>query len=252
MVKNTAMFDRYSRQIAMPEIGVHGQEKLLSARVLMVGVGGLGSAAGFYLAGAGIGTLGIIDDDRVELSNLQRQIAHSTADLGRPKVDSAAEKFRALNTDITIRTYNDHFTSDNAPELMKQYDFIIDATDNFPSKFVVADACHHARKPYSHAGIQRFHGQTITVLPGKTCCYRCVFNEPPPATVAGSGVAEGPLGVLPGVMGTIQATEAIKYFLGCGELLTDRLWTYDALAMSIRVIAVRRNPHCPLCGNSPA
>ena len=252
MKKKSDFFERYSRQISMAEIGEQGQKKLSSARVLLVGVGGLGSVAGFYLVGAGIGTLGIIDDDMVELSNLQRQIAHSTADLGRSKVDSAAEKFSAFNPDVTIVTYEQQFSTRSAPQILDEYDFVIDATDNFPSKFVVADACHHTRKPYSHAGILRFHGQTITVLPGKTCCYRCIFNEPPPETVSKSGVVEGPLGVLPGVIGTIQATEAIKYFLGCGELLTDRLLTYDALAMNFRTVTVKRNQDCPLCGKSPS
>jgi len=252
MKKNQEVLERYSRQISMKEIGEPGQERLRAARVLVVGVGGLGSVAGFYLAGAGIGKMGIVDGDMVELSNLQRQIAHSTEDVGHPKVDSAAEKFSALNPEMTIMTHEHHFSPASAPQLLDRYDFIIDATDNFSSKLLLADACHLARKPYSHAGIERFYGQTITVLPGETCCYRCVFNEPPSDTSPESGIPEGPLGVVPGVIGTIQATEAIKYFVGCGELLTDRLLTYDALAVSFRVVAVKRNEACTLCGRTPA
>ena len=243
--------ERYSRHILLQDVGVEGQEKLMTAKILIVGVGGLGSPVALYLAAAGIGTIGIVDDDTVELSNLQRQIAHCTSDIDRMKVDSAAEKLSALNPNVTIRSYRERFVAVTASRLLKEYDFVIDATDNLPSKFLIADACHFARKPYSHAGILRFFGQTITVLPGETCCYRCIFNSVPSKADPESCAPEGPLGVLPGVIGSIQATEAIKYFLGCGNLLTDRLLTYDALAMNFRVIAARKNENCPLCGTAP-
>ncbi|MDD5678327.1 MAG: HesA/MoeB/ThiF family protein [Kiritimatiellae bacterium] len=239
-----AQCQRYARQIALPEIGVAGQKRLLASKVLLIGVGGLGSPAGYYLAAAGIGTLGIIDGDTLELSNLQRQIAHTTADLGRPKAESAARTFTALNPDIRVNAHNLRLAAENAPGLFKEYDFIIDATDNFESKFLIAGACHAVGKPYSHAGILKFIGQTLTVIPGKTACLRCVFDELPPVNKA---PPQGPLGAVPGVIGIIQATEAIKYLLGIGDLLTDRLLTYDALRLQFRCVRINRTPACPLC-----
>lgn len=235
---------RYARQISLPEIGAAGQNKLLASRVLLIGVGGLGSPAGYYLAAAGIGALGLVDGDTLELSNLQRQIVHTTADLGHPKVASAARAFAALNPDIRIHAHHLRLTAENAPGLFKEYDFIIDATDNFESKFLIAESCHAAGKPYSHAGILKFIGQALTVVPGQTACLRCVFDELPPGNKA---PPQGPLGVVPGVIGTIQATEAIKYLLGLGELLTNRLLTYDALRMEFRLVRINRNSACPLC-----
>lgn len=235
---------RYARQLALPEIGAAGQTKLAAARVLLVGVGGLGSPAGFYLAAAGIGTLGLADGDRLDLSNLQRQIAHTTADVGQLKVASAAHTFQALNPAVQIHQHAERLTEANAGALLRDYDFVVDATDNFESKYLIAAACHAANKPYSHAGILRFFGQTLTVLPGQTACYRCVFPDPPPPPTP----AVGPLGVVPGVIGTIQAAEAIKFVTGAGKLLTNRLLTFDALTMQFREIAVRRNVGCPLCG----
>jgi len=235
---------RYARQLALPEIGEAGQRRLLAGRVLLIGVGGLGSPAGYYLAAAGIGTLGLVDGDTLDLSNLQRQIAHTTADLGRAKVESAARAFTALNPDVQIKAHNLRLTAENAPGLFKEYDFIIDATDNFESKFLIAGICHAVGKPYSHAGILKFVGQTLTVIPGKTACLRCVFDELPPGN---KGAPQGPLGVVPGVIGTIQATEAIKYLIGLGELLTDRLLTYDALRLAFRSVRINRNPACPIC-----
>ena len=243
--------ERYSRHIILPEVGGKGQEKLLAGKVLVVGAGGLGSPAGLYLAAAGVGTLGLMDADLVDLSNLQRQIAHATPDLGRPKVESAAAKFRAINPDVTVRTYPERLTAANALSIMKDFDFVIDCTDSFASKFLVADACHFAGKPYSHGGVLKFAGQTMTVLPGRTACYRCVFREPPPPGVAPSCSQAGVLGVLPGVVGAIQATEAIKFLLGIGELLTNRLLVYDALAMKFRDVRIGRNANCPLCGQAP-
>jgi molybdopterin-synthase adenylyltransferase len=244
--------ERYSRHIILPEVGGQGQSKLLAGKVFIVGAGGLGSPAALYLAAAGVGTIGLIDADAVDLSNLQRQIIHATPDLGRPKVESATEKMRAINPDVMVRTYRERLTAANAAELLKDYDFIIEGTDNFASKFLVADACHFALKPYSHAGILRFDGQTMTVIPGKTACYRCIFSAPPPAGAVPSCSQAGILGVLAGVIGTIQATEALKYLLGIGELLTNRLLVYNALKMSFRNVPIGRNRNCPLCGASPS
>ena len=240
---------RYARHLTLPEIGATGQERLTAARVLLVGVGGLGSPAGFYLAAAGIGMLGVVDSDVLEASNLQRQIAHTTEDLGLPKIASAQRTFQALNPDCRVRGFAERLTSANAPHIFEEFDFVVDATDNFASKFLIADACHAANKPYSHAGILAFFGQTMTVLPGQTTCYRCLFEEPPEEP---AGPPRGPLGAVPGVIGSIQALEAIKFITGCGTLLTDRLLTFDALKMSFRVLPLRRNPRCRLCGRPSA
>lgn len=243
--------ERYSRHIILPEVGGTGQAKLLSGKVLLVGAGGLGSPAGLYLAAAGVGTVGVIDADVVDLTNLQRQVIHFTADLAKPKVESAAAKMQAINPDVQVKTYHQRLTAANALGILADYDFVIDGTDNFPSKFLVADACHFTRKPYSHAGILRFDGQIMTVKPGETACYRCVFGAPPPAGAVPSCSQAGVLGVLAGVMGTLQATEAVKFLLGQGELLTDSLLVYDALKTTFRKVALRRNPKCPLCGEDP-
>lgn len=236
---------RYARHLALPEIGEAGQEKLLGSKVLVIGAGGLGSPAAFYLAAAGIGAIGLMDGDTVDLSNLQRQILHTTASVGANKTASAQERLEALDPSIRIELYAFRLTQKNAPEILPGYDFVIDATDNFDSKFLIARACHQAAKPYSHAGIRNFHGQTMTVIPGKTACYRCLFHEDGAPV---GGTPQGPIGALPGVIGSIQAIEAIKYLLDIGELLTDALLTFDALAMSFRKVAVRRDPACPLCG----
>ncbi len=247
-----SQIERYSRHIILPEVGGRGQEILLAGKVLLVGVGGLGSPAGLYLAAAGVGTIGLMDGDVVDLSNLQRQIAHATSDLGKPKVDSAAVKLRAINPDISVRTYTERLTAANALDILRDYDFIIDGTDNFSSKFLVADACYFAGKPYSHAGILRFDGQLITVHPGVTACYRCVFNAPPPPGAVPSCSQAGVLGVVAGVIGTLQATEAIKYLLDVGDPLTDKILVYDALRAAFRQVPLKRNPQCPLCGALPA
>jgi molybdopterin/thiamine biosynthesis adenylyltransferase len=246
-----SQIERYSRQLMLSELGAEGQVRLLAGRVLIVGAGGLGSPAAIYLAAAGVGTLGIVDSDVVDLSNLQRQVVHATADIGRPKVASAADRLRAVNPDVTVRTYPVRLTAENAPEILRDYDFVIDATDSFASKFLIADTCHYAAKPYSHAGILRFRGQTMTVRPGATACYRCVFGAPPPAEAMPPPSRIGVLGTVPGVMGTIQAAEAIKFLLGRGDLLTDTLLVYDALSADFRKVALRRNPACPLCGEAP-
>lgn len=243
--------ERYSRQIILPEIGGTGQQKLLDGSVLLVGVGGLGSPAALYLAAAGVGRLGIIDADTVDLSNLQRQVLHGNSDVGRPKVESAADALGAINDDVTVETYQERLTADNALNIIGSYDFVIDATDNFSSKFLVADACHFAGKPYSHAGVLGFQGQTITVIPKQTTCYRCVFDRPPPSDAVPTCSQAGILGSVAGIFGTIQATEAAKYLVGAGDLLTGRLLTVDALSMLFRTIVVRRNPRCRLCGDTP-
>lgn len=239
--------ERYSRNIILKEIGGAGQEKLLASRVLIIGAGGLGAPAALYLAAAGVGTLGLLDGDQVDLTNLQRQILHHTTDIGRRKVDSAQEKIRAINPDVTVRTYDVWARADNIRGIIKEYDFVIDGTDNFPAKFLINDACYFERIAFSHAGILQFEGQLMTVLPGQTACYRCLFRSPPAAATPSCGQA-GVLGVLPGVIGSLQATEAIKHLLGIGALLTDALLTYSALTMDFRKVHISRRPECPLCG----
>ena len=243
--------ERYSRHIILDQVGSVGQEKLLASKVLIVGAGGLGSPSALYLAAAGVGTIGIIDADKVELNNLQRQIIHHTADVGVEKVVSAANKIRAMNPDVTVKTYHRWAKADNIRQIIREYDFVIDGTDNFPAKFLINDACYFERIPFSHAGVLQFVGQLITVLPDESTCYRCIFEGPPPANVVPSCSRAGVLGVLPGVIGSLQATEAIKYLLGLGDLLTDTLLTYDALTMKFRKVEFNRNPACPLCGKNP-
>lgn len=242
---------RYSRHILLPEVGGKGQKKIAKARILIVGAGGLGSPAALYLAAAGVGTIGLIDSDVVDLSNLQRQVIHQTPDLGRPKVISAKEKIQALNPDVTVLTYQDRFTSKNALELVKAYDIVIDGVDNFPAKFLINDACVFADKPLVHGGILRFEGRVTTIVPRKSACYRCIFKHPPPPGLVASCQEAGVIGVLAGIIGTIQATEALKLILGIGRPLTDRLLDFDGRRTAFREIKTRRNPHCPLCGDRP-
>jgi molybdopterin-synthase adenylyltransferase len=248
---NEQQIERYSRHIILEQVGGTGQEKLLESKVLIVGAGGLGSPAALYLAAAGVGTIGIIDADNVDLTNLQRQIIHHTPDVGVPKVQSAADKMRELNPDVTVKTYHEWALAANTREIVRDYDFVIDGTDNFPAKFLINDACYFEKKAFSHAGILRFDGQLITVVPGETTCYRCIFEGPPPVGAVPSCSQAGVLGVLAGVVGSLQATEAVKYILGLGDLLTDTLLTYDALKMKFRRIELKRNPDCPLCGENP-
>jgi molybdopterin/thiamine biosynthesis adenylyltransferase len=243
--------ERYSRHIILEQVGGAGQERLLASKVLIVGAGGLGAPAAVYLAAAGVGTIGIVDGDKVDLSNLQRQIIHHTPDVGKDKVLSAQNKIRAINPDTKVVTYNQRLTAKNVTEIIRGYDFIIDGTDNFPAKFLVNDACYFEKIPFSHAGILQFDGQLITVLPGRTTCYRCIFGAPPPANAVPSCSQAGVLGVLAGVVGSLQATEAIKFLLGVGELLTNTLLTYNALSMEFRKVTLNRNPDCPLCGRKP-
>lgn len=243
--------ERYSRHIILSEVGPEGQEKILSGRVLIIGAGGLGAPAAMYLAAAGVGTMGLVDPDNVELSNLQRQIIHFSPDVGKPKVLSAKEKISAINPEVKVITYHERVTSHNIAGVIKDFDFIIDGTDNFGAKFLINDACVFAAKPFSHGGILRFAGQAMTYIPGEAC-YRCVFNAPPPKGAVPSCSQAGILGAVAGMLGTIQATEALKFLIGKGELLTNRLLIFDALAMKFRESAFKRNPRCPVCGSNPS
>ncbi|MDF2934825.1 MAG: UBA/THIF-type binding protein [Paenibacillaceae bacterium] len=246
--------ERYSRHIILKEVGVKGQRKLLNGKVLIVGTGGLGAPAAMFLAAAGIGTIGLVDFDAVELSNLQRQIIHLTKDVGKPKVISGKETIGEMNPDVNVVTYQEWVSAANILDIIKDqdYDFIIDGTDNFPAKFLINDACVLAGKPFSHAGIIRFQGQTMTYVPGQGPCYRCVFKEPPPPDVVPTCKQAGVLGVMGGIIGTIQATEAIKYVAGIGKLLTGQLLTYDALEMNFRKIKLGRRASCQVCGDEPS
>lgn len=248
MLLTQQQLERYARNILLEPIGRTGQEKLLASSVLIVGVGGLGSPASLYLAAAGVGAIGLLDGDRVDLSNLQRQIAHATADVGERKVASAGEAIVAINPDVTVQPYDRWATADCLPEIVAGYDFVIDAVDNFGTKLLINDVCCARQVPFSHAGILEFEGQLMTVLPGRTACCRCVFGTPPSVGANHHSPSQaGVLGVVPGVIGTLQATEAIKSVLGIGDLLTDTLLTYDALSMRFRKVPVPRNPHCPAC-----
>lgn len=242
---------RYSRHILLPEVGGKGQKKIAQAKILIVGAGGLGSPAAFYLAAAGVGTIGLIDSDAVDLSNLQRQVIHQTPDIGRPKVLSAKEKIQAINPDVTVLTYEDRLVAKNALELIRAYDIVIDGVDNFPAKFLINDACFFADKPLVHGGILRFDGRVTTIIPKKSACYRCVFKAPPPPGLVASCQEAGVIGVLAGIIGTLQATEALKLVLGIGRPLTDRMLDFDARRTSFREIKTKRNPNCPLCGPQP-
>jgi len=242
---------RYSRHILLKEIGVEGQEKLCRARVLIIGAGGLGSPVAMYLAAAGIGTLGIIDSDTVELSNLQRQILHRTADVDRPKVDSALETLQGINPEINITALKLKFRAENAIDVLRGYDFVVDGTDNFAAKFVINDACVIEGVPFSHAGVVGFAGQAMTVIPGKSTCFRCVFPQPPPPGSVPTCSQAGVLGAAAGMLGTIQAAEAVKYITGAGELLLNTLLTFDVLTMTFRKVSLPRQDTCKVCGEKP-
>ncbi|MBT3380309.1 MAG: HesA/MoeB/ThiF family protein [Lentisphaerae bacterium] len=238
---------RYARHLALKEIGEEGQEKLFQASALLVGVGGLGSPAALYLAAAGVGRLGLIDNDTLDASNLQRQVLYSTEDLGRWKAQAAADRLISLNPDVRPDVIPGKLTPENGLALVAAYDVVLDCTDSLQTKALLNDLCVKAGTPLLHAGIREFFGQTITIIPGKSACYQCVFGAPPD-DVPDDGPPRGPLGALPGIIGTVQATEAIKLILDLGNLLTDRLFTYDALSMSVRVIGVKRREDCPCCG----
>jgi molybdopterin-synthase adenylyltransferase len=242
--------DRYSRNILLKEVGIAGQIKLLNARVLVVGAGGLGSPAALYLAAAGVGTIGILDSDVVELNNLQRQIIHFSGDVGKGKVRSAREKMTALNPDVNVIALKERLKAANALRIIAEYDFVIDGTDNFPAKFLINDACYLLGKPFSHAGVLRFTGQTMTYARG-AACLRCLIGTPPPPDLAPTCGEAGIIGVVAGILGTIQAAEALRTLLNVGKLLTNRLLVMDASTMEFNVIALQRNPDCPLCGRTP-
>lgn len=240
---------RYKRNVLLPGVGEEGQAKLAQAKVLVVGSGGLGSPVDYYLAAAGVGTIGIVDADCVDQSNLQRQILHSTDDLGRPKVLSAAEKLRRLNPHINVIPHQVLVTTDNVMEIIKAYDLVVDATDNFPVRFALNDACVAAQKPFFHGGVLAFYGQALTYIPGRGPCYRCIFRQPPPVGVAPTSAEIGILGAVAGTIGVIEATEVIKYILGIGQLLVGRMLTYDALEMKFSEVSVSPDPHCAACGS---
>lgn len=241
--------ERYARHIALPEAGEEGQKKLLRSKALIIGAGGLGSPAAMYLAAAGVGTLGIADADMVDLSNLQRQIAHGTEDIGAAKVLSMKKTVNKINPDVEVRAYQMLVEEDNIMELLPEYDFVIDATDNFTAKFLINDACVKAGKPFSHGGILHFQGQLMTYVPGRGPCYRCIFRNPPPEGAVPDCKQVGIIGAMAGVIGSLQALEAVKYLLGAGELLTGKLLTYDALKMEFRTVKLPGPvPDCPVCG----
>ena len=239
---------RYSRHLIMPEVGMEGQQKLKAARVLCIGAGGLGSPLALYLGAAGVGTLGIVDFDVVDYTNLQRQIIHSTADVGRKKLESAAEKLKAINPFLNIRTFEAKLTSENALELFREFDIIADGTDNFPTRYLVNDACVLTGKPNVYGSIFRFEGQASVFATEEGPCYRCLYPEPPPPGLVPSCAEGGVLGILPGLVGIIQATEVIKLILGKGEPLIGRLLLVDALGMKFRELKLRKNSDCPVCG----
>jgi adenylyltransferase/sulfurtransferase len=242
---------RYSRHLILPEVGMEGQQKLKAARVLCVGTGGLGSPLALYLTAAGIGTLGLVDFDVVDSSNLQRQIIHSTKDIGRKKIDSAEEKLKALNPAITIVKHETMLSSANALEIIKDYDIVADGTDNFPTRYLVNDACVLLNKPNAYGSIFRFEGQASVFATETGPCYRCLYPEPPPPGLVPSCAEGGVLGILPGLIGVIQATEVIKLILGKGDPLIGRLLLLDALGMRFRELKLRKNPECPVCGKNP-
>ncbi|UCB45158.1 MAG: ThiF family adenylyltransferase [Spirochaetota bacterium] len=242
--------ERYNRNIAIGEVGEKGQERLLKSKVLIVGAGGLGSSCSLYLAAAGIGTLTIIDSDKVDLSNLQRQILYFTQDIDSRKVDSARQKINMLNPDIKVITHHERVGAHNIRDFIEENDFVIDASDNFSAKFLINDACVLMEKPYSHAGVIQFGGQTLTYTPGCTC-YRCIFESPPPEGTYLSPAEAGILGSVAGLVGTIQATEAIKFLLGIGDLLTNKLLIYDGYTMSFNSVDIEKNDNCPICGRNP-
>jgi adenylyltransferase/sulfurtransferase len=242
---------RYSRHLIMPEVGVEGQEKLKKGSVLCIGAGGLGSPAALYLAAAGVGTIGIVDFDVVDFSNLQRQVIHGTPDVGRSKLASAKDRLFALNPHVKVETYETALSSKNALELFKPYDVILDGTDNFPTRYLVNDACVIVGKPNTYGSIFRFEGQASVFATKNGPCYRCLYPEPPPPGLVPSCAEGGVLGVLPGVIGTIQATEAVKLIMGIGEPLIGRFLIYDALRMKFRELKLKKDPDCPVCGTNP-
>ena len=241
---------RYSRHIIMNDVGSKGQRALMQSKALIIGAGGLGSPSAIYLSLAGVGTVGIVDFDVVELSNLQRQVLHHTSDVGRPKVQSALDNIKSYNPDVNVVLHETRLESDNAMDIIGQYDLVINGADNFATRYLVNDACYLLNKPLVDGSILIFDGQATVFLPGEGC-YRCLFPSPPPPGMVPNCAEAGVLGALTGLVGSIQATEALKYFLGIGDSLSSRLLLIDALSMSFREVRLKRNPKCPLCGDSP-
>ena len=241
---------RYSRHIIMGDVGSKGQRALMGSKALIIGAGGLGSPSAIYLSLAGVGTVGIVDFDVVELSNLQRQVLHHTADVGRPKVQSAVDNIKAYNPDVNVVVHEARLESDNAMEIISQYDLVINGADNFATRYLVNDACYLLNKPLVDGSILIFDGQATVFLPGEGC-YRCLFPSPPPPGMVPNCAEAGVLGALTGLVGSIQATDALKYFLGIGESLSSRLLLIDALSMTFREVRLKKNPKCPLCGDNP-
>ena len=242
---------RYSRHLTLPGVGAEGQQRLKASRVLVVGAGGLGSPSSMYLAAAGVGTIGLVDFDRVDLSNLQRQVIHDTGDVGRPKLESAAQRLRGINPHVALRTFATRLTAENALEILADFDIVLDGSDNFATRYLINDACVLLGKPYVYASILRFEGQVSLFSAREGPCYRCLFAEPPPAGLVPGCAEGGVLGVLPGIVGSIQALEAIKWIVGTGETLLGRLLLLDALTMKTREIRLRKDPQCPACGSHP-
>jgi len=251
MAFTNEQIDRYSRQIILPNVGGKGQEKILKAKVLVIGTGGLGAPCDFYLAAAGVGTIGIVDSDNVELNNLQRQILHTTESVGRPKVDSGKARLKALNPDVNVVTHHLRLDSGNILGIIKEYDIVVDGSDNFPTRYLVNDACVIAKKPLVHAGIFRFDGQIMTIVPGIGPCYRCLFPEPPPPGAVPSCQEGGILGAVAGVLGVLQANEVLKFILGAGQLLAGRLLIFNALDSTFRTVKVPKDKDCPVCSDHP-
>lgn len=244
--------DRYARQIILSEIGEEGQKKLINAKVLIIGLGGLGSSCAIYLAAAGVGNLGILDFDKVGLSNLHRQIIHSEKYINHPKTESAKDRISQINSDVKVIDYSMKLTPGNAVDLISTYNIIADCTDNFPTHYLVNDACVIVGRPFVHAAVFQFFGQAMTIIPGMSACYRCLLPESPPKEVIPEPEKSGIIGTIAGLMGIIQANEIIKYILSAGELLTGKLLMYDGLDSSFEKIDIKKNPDCAVCGNSPA
>jgi sulfur-carrier protein adenylyltransferase/sulfurtransferase len=242
---------RYARHLILPEVGVSGQTRLKQARVLLVGAGGLGSPAGLYLAAAGVGTLGLVDFDVVDATNLQRQVIHGTADIGRLKLDSARDRIREINPHVHVESYPVRLTSENALGILEDFDVVVDGTDNFPTRYLVNDACVLLGKPYVYGSVFRFEGQNAVFAVENQPCYRCLFAEPPPPGMVPSCAEGGVLGVVPGIVGTLQTMETIKLLLGLGDTLAGRLLIFDALRMTFRELKLKRDPNCPVCGDEP-
>ena len=247
-----SQIERYSRHIILKEIGGEGQKKILNTKVVIIGAGGLGSPAAYYLAAAGVGKIGIVDSDRADLSNLQRQILHFTKDVGRLKTESAQEKLTAINPDCEVVPHTTRINAKNALDIIGEYDAVINGSDNFPTRYLINDACIISKTPLFEGAVIGFSGQAITIKPHESACYRCLYEEPPPPGLIPSCQEAGVMGAIPGVIGIIQATEVIKWILGKGSLLTDRLLIYNGLEMEFNELEISRNPQCPVCGDNPS